>query len=234
MIKNIFIDLDDTIFDFTKAERIAVAKTLDGFGLDATDEVLDRHHVLNLYQWKQLEKGLITRDQVKVRRYENLFSEFGINASASEAAKTYEHNLGIGHYFLPGAEDFLKWASVRYNLYLVSNGTAAVQDSRIESGGIASYFKGIYISERLGKNKPSKEFFEQVFDNIISDIDCKFSVADSIIVGDSLTSDIRGGNGVSLTSVWFNMRDEKNDTDIVPSYTVKDFEELKGLLVTCL
>lgn len=234
MIKNIFIDLDDTILDFTKAERIAVAKTLESFGLDATDEVLDRYHVLNLYQWKQLEKGLITRDQVKVRRYENLFSEFGINASAGEAAKTYEQNLGIGHYYLPGAEDFLKWASKRYNLYLVSNGTAAVQDSRIESAGIAPYFKGIYISERLGKNKPSKEFFESVFDNIISDIDCKFSVADSIIVGDSLTSDIKGGNGVNLTSVWFNMRDEENDTDIVPSYTVKDFEELKGLLVTCL
>ena len=234
MIKNIFLDLDDTILDFTKAERIAVAKTLEGFGLKATDEVLDRYHILNLYQWKQLEKGLITREQVKVRRYENLFSEFGIDASASEAAKMYEYNLGIGHYFLPGAKDFLKWAGVRYSLYLVSNGTATVQDSRIKSAEMAEYFKGIYISERLGRNKPSKEFFELVFNNIISDIDCNFCVADSIIVGDSLTSDVKGGNGVNLTSVWFNMRDEENDTDIVPDYTVRDFEELKGLLISCL
>lgn len=234
MIKNIFIDLDDTILDFTKAERIAVAKTLESFGLDATDEVLDRYHVLNLYQWKQLEKGLITRDQVKVRRYENLFSEFGINASAGEAAKTYEQNLGIGHYYLPGAEDFLKWAAERYSLYIVSNGTATVQDQRIESAGIAGYFKGIYISEKLGKNKPSKDFFDLVFENIISDIDCKFSVSDSIIIGDSLTSDIKGGNGVGLRSVWFNMRGEKNDTDIMPDYTVKNFDELKGLLNSCL
>lgn len=73
MVRNIFLDLDDTVLDFTKAERIAVARTLEEFGLKAEDRVLDRYHILNLYQWKQLEKGLITREQVKVRRYENLF-----------------------------------------------------------------------------------------------------------------------------------------------------------------
>ncbi len=234
MVRNIFLDLDDTVLDFTKAERIAVARTLEEFGLKAEDRVLDRYHILNLYQWKQLEKGLITREQVKVRRYENLFSEFGIEADAAAAAATYERNLGIGHYFVPGAEAFLKWAAERYSLYMVSNGTATVQDQRIESAGIAGYFKGIYISEKLGKNKPSKEFFDLVFENIISDIDCKFSVRDSIIIGDSLTSDIKGGNGVGLRSVWFNMRGEKNDTDIIPDYTVKNFDELKGLLNSCL
>ena len=83
MVRNIFLDLDDTVLDFTKAERIAVARTLEEFGLKAEDKVLDRYHILNLYQWKQLEKGLITREQVKVRRYENLFSEFGIEADAA-------------------------------------------------------------------------------------------------------------------------------------------------------
>lgn len=234
MVRNIFLDLDDTVLDFTKAERIAVARTLEEFGLKAEDRVLDRYHILNLYQWKQLEKGLITREQVKVRRYENLFSEFGIEADAAAAAATYEKNLGIGHYFIPGAEAFLKWAAERYSLHMVSNGTATVQDQRIENAGIAGYFKGIYISEKLGKNKPSKEFFDLVFENIISDIDCKFSVRDSIIIGDSLTSDIKGGNGVGLRSVWFNMRGEKNDTDIIPDYTVKNFDELKGLLNSCL
>lgn len=234
MVRNIFLDLDDTVLDFTKAERIAVARTLEEFGLKAEEKVLDRYHILNLYQWKQLEKGLITREQVKVRRYENLFSEFGIEADAAAAAAAYERNLGIGHYFIPGAEAFLKWAAERYSLYMVSNGTATVQDQRIESAGIAGCFKGIYISEKLGKNKPSKDFFDLVFENIISDIDCKFSVSDSIIIGDSLTSDIKGGNGVGLKSVWFNMRGEKNNTDIIPDYTVKNFDELKGLLNSCL
>lgn len=234
MIKNIFLDLDDTILDFTKAERIAVAKTLESFGLSATDEVLDRYHILNLFQWKQLEKGLITRDMVKVRRYENLFSEFSIDADAKAAAAAYENNLAKGHFFIDGAEDFLKESCKAYNLYLVSNGTAVVQDSRIESAGIAKHFKGIYISERLGENKPSKEFFDIVFDDIVSHIDSDFCVSDSIIIGDSLTSDIKGGIVSGLKTVWFNKNGEENDTEIIPDFTVKNFDEVKGLLVSCL
>lgn len=240
MIKNILIDLDDTILDFKKAERIAVAKTLREFGLEPTDEVLDRYHVLNKEQWEALERGEITRDIVKVRRYANLFNEFGIEEDPKEAAKRYEKNLGIGHYFLPGSEEFLRKAKTETDLklYLVSNGTADVQDSRIASAGIAPYFDGIYISEKIGLNKPSKAFFDYVFEDIRSKQSSvesnSFSLDETLIVGDSLTSDILGGINAGIKTVWFNpeplknpfLKSEPNSEPIVPDFEIRSLDKI--------
>ncbi len=230
MIHSILLDLDDTILDFKKAERIAVAKTIGELGLQPTDEILDRYHILNKEQWEALEKGLITRDQVKVRRYENLFREFGVNINACEAAANYEKNLGIGHYFVPGAVEFLEKASADYDLYLVSNGTAEVQDSRISSAGISKYFKAIYISEKIGYNKPSCDFFDFVFNDITERINPEFSKDETIIVGDSLTSDILGGKNAGIKTVWFNPLKTKNVSDIKPDY---ETDTLAGILGIC-
>ena len=103
MIEFLFLDLDDTILDFHKAERIAISKTFQTFGLEPTEAVLDRYHVINRQHWERLEKGELTREQVLQGRFEVLFREMGRRADAAAIARTYEHNLSIGHYFLPGA-----------------------------------------------------------------------------------------------------------------------------------
>ena len=105
MIEFLFLDLDDTILDFHKAERIALSKTIREFGLEPTEEVLCRYHTINKWHWEQLELGAMTREEVLVGRFSMLFRERGIEASAVEIARAYEKNLGIGHYFLPGAEE---------------------------------------------------------------------------------------------------------------------------------
>ena len=158
MMEFLFLDLDDTILDFQKAERIAIAKSIREFGVEPTEAVLARYHEINKWHWEQLELGKLTRDQVKQDRFTALFRELGEPVDAAACAKAYEKNLAIGHYFLPGAEEALEQLHGKYRLFLASNGTASVQDSRLESAGIVPYFKDIFISERLGADNIQKVF----------------------------------------------------------------------------
>ena len=137
----IFLDLDDTILNFHRAERQALSRTLRHFQVDPTDAVLDRYHVLNRRQWELLEEGKLTRPQVLVRRFHLLFDELGVRAAPQEVCQLYEEQLARGHFFVPGARELLETLHTKYALYLATNGTPEVQNSRIESAGIARYFQ---------------------------------------------------------------------------------------------
>lgn len=223
MIKNILFDLDDTIFDFKRAEKIALSKTLSELGVSPNDRILSRYSEINISQWKLLEKRIITRDEVKVRRYKLLFEEFGIDLSAERTTALYEKNLAIGHYFIDGAEELLQRLYKDYRLYLVSNGATAVQKSRIASSGIEKYFQNIFISQEIGYDKPAKEFFDKCFEQIED-----FSKKETIIVGDSLSSDIQGGINAGIKTVWFNPRHLEFDK-IKPDYEISSLDELNAL-----
>lgn len=225
MIKNILFDLDDTLLDFRLAERIALTKTLKHMGIEPRDEILARYSELNSSQWKLLEQGLLTRSEVKIRRYELLFDEIGANSDPVAATAYYENLLGVGHYFIDGAEELLKLLCKDYALYIVSNGTAPVQKSRIESAKIGRYFKGIFISQLIGFDKPSIDFFNYCFSKIP-----KFREDETVIVGDSLTSDIKGGINARIRSVWFNPRGVENTIDILPDYEINKLADLVPLI----
>ena len=117
MMEFLFLDLDDTILDFHKAERIALSKTLAGFGLEPTEEVLARYHVINRLHWERLERGELTRDQVLEGRFRVLFTELGHPVDAVAVTRCYERNLGIGHYFLPGAQQAVEHLHKKYRLF---------------------------------------------------------------------------------------------------------------------
>lgn len=225
MIKNILFDLDDTLFDFHKAEKIALKKTLEKLKIAPEEKVLRRYSEINLSQWKLLEKGEITREEVKVRRYRLLFAEMGVFASPEAAAKYYENFLSQGHIFIDGAEDLLKNLYGKYRLYIVSNGTAKVQDGRIKSSGIAKYFEKIFISEKIGFNKPSREFFDCCFAEIPD-----FEKKETVIVGDSLSSDIKGGKNSGIATVWFNPARKENDSDVTPDFEIQRLSDVIPLI----
>ena len=225
MIRNVLFDLDDTLFDFHKAEKIALTKTLVHFGIDPTEETLALYSTINAAHWKRLELGEISREEVKVGRYRELFKTIGVECDPVKATAYYESMLAIGHYFMPGAPELLEELYRKYRLYIVSNGTAKVQEGRIGSSGIAKYMDGIFISQILGANKPDKQFFDICFAEIPD-----FSLSETVIIGDSLSSDIKGGINAGITTVWFNPKGIENDNDIKPDYTIKDLSEVPGLL----
>lgn len=224
MIEFLFLDLDDTILDFHKAERIAIGKTIREFGVEPTEAVLNRYHLINKAHWEKLERGEITRVEVLVNRFAALFEELGVAVNATACARAYEENLAIGHYFLPGAEEAVKSLGRKYRLYLASNGTAAVQHGRLTSAGLYPYFEQVFISEEIGFNKPSREYFEACFAKIPG-----FDPARAVMVGDSLTSDILGGKNAGLTTVWVNP-EGKECGEIRPDYEIRSLSELEGLL----
>lgn len=225
MIRNVLFDLDDTLFDFHKAEKIALTKTLVHFGIDPTEETLALYSTINAAHWKRLELGEISREEVKVGRYRELFKTIGVECDPVKATAYYESMLAIGHYFMPGAPELLEELYRKYRLYIVSNGTAKVQEGRIGSSGIAKYMDGIFISQILGANKPDKQFFDICFAEITD-----FSLSETVIIGDSLSSDIKGGINAGITTVWFNPKGIENDNDIKPDYTIKELSEVPGLL----
>ena len=225
MIRNVLFDLDDTLFDFHKAEKIALTKTLMHFGIDPTEETLALYSTINAAHWKRLELGEISREEVKVGRYRELFKTIGVECDPVKATAYYESMLAIGHYFMPGAPELLEELYRKYRLYIVSNGTAKVQEGRIGSSGIAKYMDGIFISQILGANKPDKQFFDICFSEIPD-----FSLSETVIIGDSLSSDIKGGINAGIITVWFNPKGIENDNDIKPDYTIKELSEVPGLL----
>lgn len=225
MIRNVLFDLDDTLFDFHKAEKIALTKTLVHFGIDPTEETLALYSTINAAHWKRLELGELSREEVKVGRYRELFKTIGVECDPVKATAYYESMLAIGHYFMPGAPELLEELYRKYRLYIVSNGTAKVQEGRIGSSGIAKYMDGIFISQILGANKPDKQFFDICFAEIPD-----FSLSETVIIGDSLSSDIKGGINAGITTVWFNPKGIENDNNIKPDYTIKELSEVPGLL----
>ena len=189
MIRNIFLDLDDTILDFQKGERRAITHTLRDFGIEPSVELIDRYVAINLDCWRALERGEMTKDQVLIVRFERLFSELVLDLSAEKVQQTYEEYLAGEHDFIEGAEELLQELkkNEKYRLYMVTNGIPSVQWPRIRDAGIGEYFDAIFISEEIGYAKPDVRFFNECFQRIggLRHEEC-------IIVGDSLTSDVKG------------------------------------------
>ena len=225
MIRFLFLDLDDTILDFHKAERIALSKTIGDFGVEPTEDVLSRYHVINKWHWEQLELGTMTRDEVLVKRFAMLFEERGIDVDAVAVARAYEQNLSIGHYFLPGAEETVDALSKKYRLFLASNGTASVQKCRMTSANLYRFFEKVFVSQEIGHNKPSLAYFNACFAQIPD-----FDPAEAIMVGDSLSSDIQGGINAGIKTCWVNPDHAAPKAGIVPDFEIEALHQLPDLL----
>ena len=225
MIEFLFLDLDDTILDFHKAERIALSNTIRSFGIEPTEEVLGRYHVINKWHWEQLELGTMTRAEVLVGRFAMLFEERKIPVDPEAVARAYEKNLGIGHWFLPGAEEAVETLSKKYRLFLASNGTASVQKGRMTSANLYRFFEKVFVSQEIGHNKPSKAYFDACFAAIPD-----FDPEKAMIVGDSLSSDIQGGINAGIKTCWVNPTHAAAKAGICPDYEIEALHQLPALL----
>lgn len=223
----LFFDLDNTILDFSMAERVALSRTLRERGVEPTPERLARYSVINIQWWEGLEEGRLTREQVLVGRFEAFFRELGVALDGAETNARYEGLLHEGHWFMPGAEELLRSLQGRHRVFLVTNGIASVQYSRLASAGVTDCFERIFISEEIGSEKPGRAFFEKCFASIPG-----FAPERALIVGDSLTSDIRGGINAGIKSCWFNPRALPGRPDIVPDYEIRALSELPALIET--
>ena len=222
MIKNILFDLDNTLFDFYASEKKALKKTLIHLGHEPDEFMLKRYSEINLEHWKRLEKGELTRTQVKVGRYRQLFDEFCIDASPEDTTAYYEIKLSEEGDLMEGALELLKYLHGKYRLYVVSNGTLICQQGRMKNTKITEFFDRAFISQQIGFEKPQQEFFDYCFSNIPD-----FKKDETVIVGDSISADITGGKTAGIKTVWFNPDSEKSD---LPDYEIHSLSEFKDII----
>ncbi len=226
MYEVVLIDADNTLFDFDRAGKYALKKALEKFKYKGDiNRIYKRYKRINSKLWLELEKDTITKEELMIKRFRELFKEFKVKYPYESFNEYYLENLGKASFLITGAEEICAYLSKKYILVVITNGTKEVQLSRLNNSPIKKYFTEIVISEEIGVNKPHPHIFEYTL-KLLGHKN-KESV---IIIGDSLTSDIKGGINFEIDTCWFNKNDEENLTDIKPDYQIKRLKELYDIL----
>lgn len=225
MYKVIFVDIDNTLLDFNKCAKESMEKAFKDFGLTFKEELFDIFIDTNNRLWKDLEKELITKEELRNTRWNLIFKKCGIIEDGIKFEIRFEELLAESHQPVDGAMDLLQYLSSKYDVYLVTNGFTKAQTNRISLAGITPYVKEMFVSESIGHSKPSKEFFDYCLskiDNIKKD--------EIIIIGDSLSADIKGGIAFGIDTCWYNHCAERKPEDIPINYTVTKLREILDIL----
>ena len=235
--KLVLIDLDDTLFDYPKTEKTAFRNTFEELGFfveselgnakkeEIYEKIKDRYKDVNLQLWKDLEKGAVDKDRLKVVRFEKIIEEFDLKYNPYEMSELYLKKLGEGIFPFEATEKLCEYLHSKYKVGIITNGIKEVQHSRIENSAISKYIDKIIISDEVGVNKPDKRIFEYAINY--------FEIMDKsevIMIGDSLGADIKGGQNAGIDTCWVNLRNNVNDTGIVPKYEVRKLEEMFEIL----
>jgi putative hydrolase of the HAD superfamily len=223
----IIFDADGTLLDYKKAERYAFEHLCEDIGIEYAPELTEAYHLENSRIWREFEQDKITIDRLKIERFERTFSQLSIKADAVTASKQYLHHLGDAGFCFDGVHKMLTALKRDRQLALLTNGIAATQHSRLNKAGIAHFFHPIVISEEAGYQKPDPRIFEHLFERALYQ-----DKKGTLMVGDSLSSDIAGGAAFGIDTCWINFDDAEtvDNPEIRPTYTVTSFEQLLELL----
>ena len=229
MIDTILWDVDGTLLNFVEAEKAAIQTCFRVFGLGVcTDEMAARYSRLNVLYWERLERGEMTKAQILTGRFVEFFRREGVDCSRIEEFNAdYQLRLGDTICFNDDSLAVVKSLCGRVRQYAVTNGTITAQTKKLERSGLGAVFDGVFISDHVGAEKPSPLFFQKVFD-AIAPVDRRRTM----IVGDSLTSDILGGAAAGIVTCWYNPSGKKNDMGVRVDREIRDLHEVEAMLLT--
>ena len=224
--KFLLFDLDHTLLDFDAAEDIALTHLLKEEGVEEIQVYKDYYVPMNKALWKNLEQKKISKQELVNTRFSRLFAHFGVEKDGAYLAERYQFFLSKQGQIFPGVEDLLKnLIHQGYELYAATNGITFIQTGRLEQSGIATFFKEIFISEQLHTQKPDAAFYEKIGARI-SNFDKKYA----LMIGDSLSADIQGGNNAGIDTIWYNPHHLENKTKAQPTYEVDSYQALLDCL----
>lgn len=224
---HILFDLDNTILDFNQASKLSFEAIMKTYKLDHIPDLYNIYKVVNKQVWRELEMGTITQTELRSKRWNLFFDEIGVRKDGNAANDLYLANLVVHAKLIPGAIDILalcKGGGI--NTTVVTNGLKEVQRDKIKKFELDPYFDHIVISDEIGVAKPHAPFFDYVFDQIGHP--AKENV---LIVGDTLTSDVKGGLDYGIDACWYNYEGTDKIPNLQPTYTILDISELKGIIL---
>lgn len=227
MYQNILLDLDDTILDFGASENFAFQKVTESLGVPYTPALLANYKHYNQELWRQIEKNTLSKADLIVQRFPGFFSRYGIQGLAGrEIDDQFRAYLAEGGHVIAGAQQLLIDLKANgHRVYAASNGIYDTQINRLEHAGLIKYFDDLFISEKIGYNKPHIGFFTYAFQAIGSQAN-----SSSLMVGDSLTSDIKGANTAKIPAVWFNPKGLSAPSDLTINYEISGLEQLYPII----
>ena len=223
--KYLLLDADGTLFDYDKAEAAALNTALYQAGLPVQDAALQAYRKINTQIWLDYEQGLLDKETLKVKRFERLFDVIGQQADALAFSEQYTLQLSRQADLFPGAFEFLKAISTRFHLSIVTNGIAHVQYPRLEKSNILPMIAAVFVSEEVGYQKPDAAFYEHIFKTLAIE-----DISQALMIGDSLTADIKGGLNAGIDTCWFNPEKKTGTPDIRPTYEVENYQSLLQIL----
>lgn len=228
MIKYLLWDIDATLLNFKKAEYFAMREGFREFNIAIDESEIKNYNLINDKYWKRLEKGEITREMVLHGRFREFFDGLKIAYNDKliyDFNKFYQVELGNNIFFNDNAKETLKALEKTYKQYAITNGSIVAQKEKLKKSGLDKIFDGVFISEEMGIDKPNKEFFDKVFENIGST-----DTREYLLVGDSLTSDILGANNAGIKNIWYNPEKKEKNLDVIVNFTIYDLREVVEIL----
>ena len=219
-------DADGTFLDYDMAKANALRITFENCGLDYSQDTRMKYREINEQMRGYCDKGGRTKKELQMSRFRRLFSENGINYDEKDATELYYDELGKGSFLLDGALEICKEInSCNKKIYIVTNGIFAVQKARIEGSLIREYISDVFVSEFIGFRKPHISYFDYVFSHI--PLVKKDSV---LLIGNTIPTDIAGGNNAGIDTCWLNGAGNLNETEIIPTYEIKKLDELERFI----
>lgn len=225
----LLLDADGTLLDFDQDMLHAFQATYQAcFGSQRpySPQLLEQYEACNNRWWAKLERGECTKPQLYKGRFVDFLEETGLSGEPEEINRAYFENLGQGGALLPGALELVRDLSEKYLLYIVTNGNAVSQRTRLEHSGLLPYVKDVFVSEDAGAAKPDPRYFDYVFSRIPG-----FEKEKAMLIGDSLTSDMRGAQNGGIDGLWYCPLGGEAPEDLSIPYRAESFEAIRELLL---
>lgn len=227
--KNLFIDLDDTLYDFSAASREAFNETYSQLHyeryFDSFDHYMSIYSPYNLELWRIYGEGRITKEELNCRRFSHPLEAVGVNDAglAAQFCREALSRIPTKGNLVPGAIELLEYLRPKYRMFILSNGFVELQSHKMSASGIDKYFDDIILSEEIGINKPRPELFEYALKKTAALLE------ESIMIGDMFDTDIKGAANIGMEQIYFNPKN-KQDHTFAPTYEVKDLLQIKEIL----
>ncbi len=221
----ILFDADGTLFDFLRGEREALILACRKHGIELTESDIKEYSAINDSLWKALERGEIDKDTLRIKRFEIFCSLKGFDCDYSKLSLDYTDFLSEQRFLVDGVQEILEKISGKCRIYIITNGIGYVQRNRFDKSIIGKYFLELFISEEVGYEKPSIHFFEYVADRIPD-----YDVRRTLVVGDSMTSDMKGGIGAGIDCCYFSESEKKLPEGSKIKYVISSLLELENII----
>lgn len=215
-------DVDGTLLDFDYSQKISISRCLEEIGVKPEEEMTKRYAEINDGWWKRLERGEVKKAELLIGRFLDLFEEYHISCpDVEEFRRHYQQYLGSVYRYIDNSIEICRMLQGKCRQFVVTNGVAATQLNKLKLSGFYDIMENLFISEQMGAPKPQRAFFDRVFESLPG-----VSRSRVLIVGDSLSSDMRGGNNAGIVTCWYNPGDEINTTEIETNFIIRNLKEV--------